>query len=333
MHRQRQFVLGGLVALLGALAVVLLRGVLGTVFLAITVAYVLYPLQRWLRRRGIGPRIAASICTTVAFLAAVALVAPLVLSLYLRRADFFEFLNRLPATITLDFGEMAYTVDVDALLMSAQQIAGQLAGDLARAAPGLALELFLFALLIYGLLLRPNDLRAAILRPIPDSYHDVVLALHSRTRATLYGLYVLQAATAVGTFIVAWIVFILLGYETAFVLAALAGILQFIPIVGPSLLIAALAVVALFKGNLALALSVAVVGMVVIAFLPDAIIRPRLAALTTGLPASLYFIGFVGGVLSVGVVGIIAGPLIVALIAEAITLLSPDGAAVQQQLN
>jgi predicted PurR-regulated permease PerM len=58
--------------------------------------------------------------------------------------------------------------------------------------------------------------------------------------------------------------------------------------------------------------------------MPDALIRPRLAALTTGMPASLYFIGFTGGVLSVGVVGVIAGPLVIALLAETVQLLSPE---------
>jgi predicted PurR-regulated permease PerM len=51
------------------------------------------------------------------------------------------------------------------------------------------------------------------------------------------------------------------------------------------------------------------------------------------MPATLYFIGFVGGVLSVGVVGVIAGPLIVALVAETVEILSPNGTPVQQRLD
>lgn len=230
-------------------------------------------------------------------------------------------------------GEFEYVVDIDSLLTMARETAADVALDVAAALPELALHLFLFTLLVYALLLRPSTLRGALLRPVPDGYHDVVLALHNRTRKTLYALYVLQAATAFGTFVVAWVVFALLGYDAAFALAALSGILQFIPIVGPSILVLGLGGFALFEGNLALAVAVTVLGLVFVGFLPDAIIRPRLAALTTGMPASLYFIGFTGGVLSVGVVGIIAGPLVIALLAETVQLLSPERPAVQQQLE
>ena len=45
---RRVFVLAGLFLALAALSLYLLRAVLATVFFAITVAYVLYPLRRWL---------------------------------------------------------------------------------------------------------------------------------------------------------------------------------------------------------------------------------------------------------------------------------------------
>lgn len=334
MDRQRKLVLAGLLAGLSLLAVFVLRGVIGTVFVAITVAYVLYPLERWLRRRpGVGPRIAASVCTVVAFLAVVAIVTPLAVAFYLRRGAFFDFLSNLPPELVVEFADLTYTVDVEALLSVASQFATTLAGDIARALPQIALQLFLFALVVYGLLLKPTTVRAAVLRPAPDAYHDVILDLHARTRDTLYGLYVLQAATALGTFAVAWVVFALLGYEPAFVLAALCGILQFIPVLGPSLLVIGLGAFALVQGQVGLAVTVTAVGLVVIGFLPDAVIRPRLAAWTTGMPATLYFIGFVGGVLSVGVVGVIAGPLVVALVAEMVEILSPNGTMIQQRLD
>jgi predicted PurR-regulated permease PerM len=50
-----------------------------------------------------------------------------------------------------------------------------------------------------------------------------------------------------------------------------------------------------------------------------------LASSQARLPASLYFVGFTGGVLTVGVIGIIAGPLAVAVLVEVIDLLSEGG--------
>jgi predicted PurR-regulated permease PerM len=145
-------------------------------------------------------------------------------------------------------------------------------------------------------------------------YETPVLALHRRVRDTLYALYVLQAATALGTFLIAYVVFTILGYDAAFTLAFLSGLLQFVPVVGPSLL----AVVEAVAGDLAAAVFVSVVGLVFVGFLSDALIRPRLASLTTGMPASLYFVGFTGGTLTLGIVGVIAGPLVVAVFVEVV---------------
>jgi predicted PurR-regulated permease PerM len=69
---------------------------------------------------------------------------------------------------------------------------------------------------------------------------------------------------------------------------------------------------------------VAVIGAVLVGFAPDAVIRPRLAKWAADLPTSLYFIGFTGGVLTVGPIGFIAGPLAVALLVEAVALLAEE---------
>jgi predicted PurR-regulated permease PerM len=330
---QRRYVLAGLFVLVGLATAALLSRVLSTVFFAITVAYVLYPLRQWLGRRGLMPRLAAGVCTLLALLVAVALVAPIGAVLYWRRGDLFAFFQQLPSTYTLEVGEFAVELDLDAYLLLARNEVGDLALEVARAAPVLALEAFLFVLLVYGLLVWPERLRGALLRPVPPSYHDVVISFHERTKGTLYALYVLQAATALGTFVVAWALFWLLDIPQAFALAALAGLLQFIPVLGPSVLIIGLTVVEALAGNVAEAVLVAVTGLVFVAFAPDAVIRPRLARLTTGMPASLYFVGFVGGVLTVGVVGVIAGPLIVALLAECVDLLSAANHSTQRKLD
>lgn len=328
---QRRHVLAGLLVAVSLAAALLLHEVLSTVFLAITVAYVLYPLRRWLGRRGVSPRIAAGTCTVLAFVMVLALVAPIAATLYFYRGDLLAFFQQLPPVIPIEFGEFSYVIDVDARLATVREELGALALDVAQYAPVIALQAFLFTLLLYGLLVWPDRLRSAILRPVPPGYHDVVLRYHERTRSTLYALYVLQAATAVGTFAVAWPLFWLLGYSQAFALAALAGILQFIPVVGPSVLVVGIAVVEAIAGNAQAAFLVAGLGLVLVGFAPDAVIRPRLARLTTGLPASLYFVGFTGGVLTVGVVGVIAGPLVVALLSETIELLSTANSDSWQQ--
>ncbi|MEF8906553.1 MAG: AI-2E family transporter [Haloarculaceae archaeon] len=329
---QRQRVLGGLLVGVSTLTVVLLADVIETVFFAITVAYVLYPVRRELYDRGVPRQVAAALAATVGFLFALVVVTPIVVALYIRRGELLAFIREVPSELTVEVFGFEYPVDVSQLLLQARDTVIEAGVNIAGAAPVLALKAFLFAILLYGLLLRPGSVRRATVRVVPGEYHDVVFALHRRVRDTLYALYVLQAATAVGTFVVAYAVFWALGYDAAFSLAVFSGILQFIPILGPSLLVALVAAGQLLAGDVAAAVLVTAFGLALVGFLPDAVIRPRLASVTTGMPASLYFVGFTGGTLTIGVVGVIAGPLVVAVLAEVVDLVTRERGPVQRTL-
>ena len=329
----RQRVLGGLFVVVGVVTLAILSRVLQTVFFSITVAYVLYPVRRELVNRGAPRRVAAGAATVVGFVFVVLLVTPIVYALYARQAEIIDFLRDVPDTQPITAFGMTFVVDVSDLLERTQTAVSDAAIGLATAAPVVALKAFLFVFLVYALLLRPENAQSAAMRLIPGEYHDVAMGLHRQVRDTLFALYVLQAATAFGTFAVALVVFWALGYEAAFSLAVFSGVLQFIPVLGPSLLILAIAMVEVFAGQIGAAILVTAVGLVFVGFLPDAIIRPQLAPYTADIPASLYFIGFTGGVLSIGLVGFIAGPLVVALFVEAVELLTNDRPTVQGRLD
>lgn len=325
--RQRTYVLTGLLAALVLLVTVLLSSVLSTVFFAITVAYVLFPLSTWFVDQGLPKRLAAAVSTAIAFGAGSLVLVPLGSVVYRRRRDLFSFFQRLPDEIPVTVAEFSYTVDVQSWLVAARDGLAGVAVGVASETPILALKAVLFAILVYAMLWRPTAPGTAVYRTVPPAYHDVVTRFHKRLQSTLYAIYVLQAATAFGTFLVAWALFALLGYNGAFALAVVAGILQFVPVVGPSVVIVAIATAEAVAGDVAGALVVTVLGLSLVGFLPDAVIRPRLARYTTGMPASLYFVGFTGGVLSLGVIGFIAGPVVVAMLVEVVNLLAAENGA------
>ncbi|MFC4359717.1 AI-2E family transporter [Halobium salinum] len=327
MPPSRRLALVALFALLAALSAYVLGGVLSTVFFAVTVAYVLFPLRRRLVARGFSRRLASVAVTALAFLGLFAVVSPLSYVLYRRRSVVVDLLRELPDELVLEVAGFRYVLPTAPLLDAARETIASVALTAASAAPVLTLKAFLFALLVYGLLYKPGDVRRAVYGFVPTEYHGVVDALHERVRSTLLAIYVLQAATAVGTGLVAFVVFVLLGYGSALTLAIVAAVLQFVPVVGPSVLVVALAVVDLVGGDVQRAVLVVVLGLTLVGFLPDAVIRPRLAGIASDLPVSLYFVGFVGGVLSVGPIGFVAGPLVVALLVEVVSLLSAEADA------
>lgn len=316
--------LGGLFVGLLALAAVMLGSVLGTVFFAVTIAYLLSPLHRRLRARGASPWVASALATTAAFLATLLLAVPVVVLVVLRLDTILAVLRAIPDVVTVEVAGFVYTIttqQAQALLVGALR---SVARNVAAAIPVLLTKLALFAFLVFSLLHHQHQARQAVLAVVPPAYRSVVEALDRRARSTLFAIYVLQAATAAGTFLIALPVFYLLGYTFPFTLAVLAAILQFLPVVGPSLLLLALAVYHVAVGDLVAGVLIAFVGGFLIGWVPDLLIRPRLARETARLPASLYFVGFVGGLLTLGPIGVIAGPLVVALVAETASLLSTE---------
>ena len=324
MTLDRRYVLGGLVVLLGVVAAALLADVLATVFFAITVAYLLSPLRRRLTARGLSPWAASAAATGAAFLGVAAVTLPLFAVVILRLDALLAVLARLPSEFTVDLFGMAYTLTLAEALAAAQSYLRVVGRVAVTVVPTFLVKVTLFAFLVFSLLHHRRELGRAVLALVPESYRDVAAAFDRRIRETLFAIYVLQAATALGTFVLAVPVFVALGYRVPFTLAVVAALLQFLPVVGPSLLLVALAGYHAALGDVTLAAATLVGGGVVIAWLPDVLIRPRLARETAGLPGSLYFVGFVGGLLSMGAVGIVAGPLAVALVVEGTELLAAE---------
>jgi predicted PurR-regulated permease PerM len=317
-------VLGGVFVATGVLAALVLSGVLTTVFFAVTAAYLLVPFRDALTGRGLSPWWASLVATVTVFAAVILSLAPLAVVVGLRVDQVVDFLQSAPETVTVDLFGIAYAVSVEETVSLVTSAVTRLARDAAGAVPVFALKLTVFTMVVFALLLHQQAVRRAVLGVVPPAYRDVAEAFDECVRSTLFAVYVLQAATAAGTFLVALPVFWFLGYSIPITLAVVAAVLQFIPIVGPSLLILGLVTYHLVVGQQVTALLVLVVAGVLVAWLPDVLIRPRLAEQTTGLSGTLYFVGFVGGILTLGVVGVVAGPLAIAVLAEAASLLTAD---------
>ncbi|AXR76366.1 AI-2E family transporter [Natrarchaeobaculum sulfurireducens] len=322
--RTRRYVLAGIVVALGIVTGAILLEVLGTILLALTVAYVLMPVQGWLVRRGLTEWTAAALATLIGFVTAVVVFSPIFFTLYVRIDQVIEIVEELPREIPVSAFEMTYVVEVAEVQQIAITVLRDVGFAFATQLPVIAIKFALFVILLFALLLKGDEAGRAAIAPIPRAYRDVVYALANRARETLYAIYVLQLATSIATLFIGYGLFWMLGYEMPFTLALLAAILQFVPIIGPSLLVVPIALYHVAAGDLAAAALVGVFGITLVAWLPDVAVRPRLARRSAGLPGSLYFVGFTGGLFTLGPIGIVVGPLIVAVFVEAVDLLADE---------
>lgn len=317
-------VLAGLLVAVTALTAFIVADLLATIFFGLTVATVLVPVVRWLQSRGLPRWWASAVATGLAVVGGVAVLLPVGIVLYIRRRQAIALITSIPDQFQIEAFGLAYAVETADLSRIAITYLRNVAVSLAQGTPLLIAQAIVFVFVVFALVHRREAVGRALLAPLPSEYHDIATGLYDRFRETAFALYIIQAATAAGTFLIASVFFVALGYQYPITLGVAAGILQFLPVVGPSIVIIGLAALELSVGAVNRAAIVLLLGLVLVAALPDAVLRPRLARETARLPASLYFVGFTGGILSLGPVGVIAGPLVVALLVELLAILADE---------
>ena len=145
--------------------------------------------------------------------------------------------------------------------------------------------------------------------PIPDSHErKIVSQLSEVTRSVIYGIFVVAIIEG----IVAGLAFWLAGLTSPILWAIVVTILAFIPLIGPTIIWVPAAIYALFMHEPWSALII-IIGGVVISLI-DFYVKPKTIGKRAKIHPIIIFIGLLGGIALFGVVGIIVGPLILALL-------------------
>lgn len=217
------------------------------------------------------------------------------------------------------------------LVKNAERVAGFVAGQTGRLARNVLFFFFdLFVTLFAAFyLLRDgpallNRLRRAL--PLEARQRDLLLATaHDVLYATVYSSFVV----AVTQGLMGGLAFWFLGISAALFWGVVMGFLSLLPALGAWLIWLPAALLFLLEGKLVHAIVLVVVGVLIIG-LADNFLRPLLISGRTRLNGLLVFISVLGGLAVFGLLGIVLGPIVVAVAAavvEAYTAEPPPAAA------
>lgn len=313
--------------LIGAVAALVLYAVIWTVALAIATSYVLVPVHRWFLRRGLTDYWSAIVSSIVAVVVSLVLFAPVGFVLYVRREALVSSLQALSGEVTLFevSGQPVVfnnSVIQEAVVPNLSSIAVTIAGRLAN----LTAKFTVFVFVVFGLLYYQDRLAGLVYRPVPPTYHDVVAAVHKRISDVLFGHYLLALLGGAVTYLLGLVLFAVFGYQFPYSLALLVAVFWILPVVNPGTVVFGLAIFHALTGDLVFALAVGASGAVVLSAVPRTVVFA--ASDWMGQPRRLsspaYFVGFVGGWLTVGPVGIVVGPLLLAIMLTLRDLLAED---------
>lgn len=317
--------------LLIAASFLTLRPFLEAITWATILAVVLSPLYEALCRRlpGAPARNAGIIVAAVGLLTCAACL-PIVLALqsdseqftsrlteYLGHRTFHApaFIAKLPLGGYLSERIERLTNDREAMLALARESQGALLGTLASVVNHLFQSITTAALALFFcfFLLRSGEQISAefmlALRSIAGKRaFELLEAIRGTVRGAVYGV----VATALAQGVLAGCGYLVSGAPAPFLLGLVTTIFSLVPF-GTPLVYTPISVYLMLSGSTFWGVALLTWGVCVVSFL-DNILRPMFISQATQMPMVLSFVGVVGGIIEFGLLGIVLGPTILAVL-------------------
>ncbi len=186
--------------------------------------------------------------------------------------------------------------------------------DLTFQLPNWMARLFLAAFLSFYFVRDGKGIKDAVIKIAPDSKKDKVKKLLTACDAVVYGVVVGYLFKAIITGFISVIVFSILGIGNPVVMGVVVAVFDFIPLIGPWTVFLGLFLWYALQGQLIYAIEVSLICYVIISLIPELYIRPKIAGTISHVHPMVMLIGILGGIMSMGAVGVLAGPLILGVI-------------------
>ncbi len=187
-----------------------------------------------------------------------------------------------------------------------------------------AIFIFIFtAITSYYLLREGHDGTTWLVEIIPlpnGQVAQIVRDVRDVTRAMLFSTGVMSVYQGVTAGIGYW----MFGVDSPLVWAALTGIASILPALGTALVWAPVAIVMLATGHVGKGLGVLAWSAVVVVFVADYILRPKLVGNRVRMNDLLVFVAIFGGIEAFGILGVVLGPIAVAVLLSLVRIYQRD---------
>jgi len=157
--------------------------------------------------------------------------------------------------------------------------------------------------------------------PLPNGQvAEIVRDVRDVTRAMLFSTAVMSAYQGV----TAWIGYWIFGVDSALVWAALTGVASILPAVGTALVWVPVGIITIIIGHPAQGIGILLWSGLVVVFVADYILRPKLVGTRIRMSDLLVFIAIFGGIEAFGILGIVLGPIAVAVLLSLLRIYQRD---------
>ncbi|GAB7016857.1 AI-2E family transporter [Methanogenium cariaci] len=317
-RKRRDWFVIGVSSVLVLLIVVLFRALLDPLIIAGALATVLIPYHNVLKMHLRAPFSSIIITTGVLIFLVVMLMVSLAV-IFANGAYIQEVFNSIFGWLSIEGGIFGMALDpivfdlqgiVNGILAAVQGSIGEILGATAYySIIFMILFLFLYLFILYG-----EQMFHQVWSVVPAESKPKLSILNVLLSDSLYSLIIVHVGIALLVFVVALPFFTLLGYGHVLFWSIVCAIFALIPVFGPVIIIALLAVYALSLGDYYALVLILVIGWPLLCAIPDWYLRPVLMGKRSKMNAVLIFIALFGGIAIMGVLGFLYGPLALAIL-------------------
>lgn len=316
--KQEKIFFGVLFAIIGLLALVIMQPFLSYIVLAGILTYTLFPVYRFFHGRTRRAELSSALSLLVALLLMVLpsffLVSELVQQVSGAYTNFqVENIQRMADYLSgLTGNRVNFQEMLDSGLDQIRRSIVGLAPDILGSVTELVLGLFIMFFVMYYGFREGEGFLARIKQLLPLELalkESLFFELRTVTQAVLYG----QVMTAVIQGTLGGLGLLIFGVSNWLFWGAIMMITAFLPVLGTPLIWVPAAVGQILDGEMARGVGLLIYGATIVMNI-DNFIRPRLVSGRTKVHPVLILIGVLGGLKIFGFIGMLAGPLVLALL-------------------
>jgi predicted PurR-regulated permease PerM len=178
-------------------------------------------------------------------------------------------------------------------------------------------SILIFYISLFGFIKYFYFLRRDILSVIPYPWKRLIMKLYLKSYILFKSFYLVQLLISVIVFFIALVFLYFIKIKGFLFLALITSLFQLIPFVGAASMIFLLIVYSFLIKNYIMLFVLLFVGYPLLVIIPEMAIRPWLMGKHSNIPMILLLLGILIGIKSMGIIGLILGPLMLVLFVEA----------------
>ena len=177
--------------------------------------------------------------------------------------------------------------------------------------PSFLLYTIISVILIFGLLMKGDQIVADYKSAVPLAYQGIVDRFLGHLEPIYYTFFVIYVLLAIVSGIIAAVAYTVIGVPFVVTFAILIAVVGLIPIVGRAIIYVPLAIAFLIQGNIVQGLAVLIFSIVVFQIFISFFLQPAWVERKGKIPKPLGLIAYVVPLAALGIPGIILGPAII----------------------